>query len=182
MWRNSGIRCQRRLRARTIAESGTSVSRSRSTRRSASARAFTYALDRPVLADERDLAPIAHEIVRVSRAREVGAFDDECARCAVGREAARRVERVHDRKAEPPAGLENTSRFTDRALHVVHVLQGPERHDQIERGVVERSTAATSWPIAFRSRDSLPSPQPRSSVRRSGRGTSSRNWSRWYCQ
>src|SRR6266550_4233585 len=43
----------------------------------------------------------------------------------------------------------------------------------------DRSTAMTVCPKAFKSRASLPSPQPTSTVSRPGRGTSSRKRSRW---
>ena len=103
-------------------------------------------LKRAMDARERDLETVAAESVRVVRALEVRAADDEGAVRLFVLEAPRRVQRMDDRKAEAAARLEHASRFRDGQLEVVDVLERHERDHEVEVAVLERQRGGVGEP------------------------------------
>ncbi len=88
------------------------------------------ALERPVQAPEPHRQPAALErVVRLLRGEIVADLERSL---VPGREAARRLQRVHDADAEAPAGLEHAPRLPQRAVEVVDVHQRVEGDRRVE--------------------------------------------------
>src|SRR5262245_10190989 len=95
-------------------------------------------LEWPVHRNEVDAKAVALDDVFTPARREVRAVDDEARVWLLALESPGKVDRMRHREAKPSAGLEDAGGLLHSRLRLVHVLEGHERHDEVERPVLER--------------------------------------------
>src|SRR5581483_1621822 len=92
-------------------------------------------LERVVAARECHRQTVPLDVVDVAARFEVRLVDHEGGAVILAGEVARRVDRVHDGRAEHTAGSEHPRRLGERRPHIVEVMDRHVGDDQVERGI-----------------------------------------------